>query len=179
MHRVLDKFGLRHVRLFGFDSFEGLPTSTHPDDKDWRVGAFKSDYRFTREFLTRNRVDWNRVSLTKGFFSETLTDQFRQRADLKKTSLIMVDCDMYLSAKQALDFCAPHIQDRAVIFFDDWNAGQLADKGQGERRAFEEFLAENPHLKAEELGAYNSGDGHPYAKVFKVVSHRSQPRSPG
>lgn len=172
MHRVLEKFGLRHVRLFGFDSFEGLPASSHPDDKVWGPGRYKSNYRFTQEYLAENGVDAKRAKLTKGFFSDTLNDDFRQASGLKKASLIMVDCDMYVSAKEALEFCVPYIQDRAVIFFDDWNSGnQLAERGEGERRAFEEVLSKNPQLRAEEFGSY-SCKGQQNAKVFKVIVDR-------
>ena len=32
----------------------------------------------------------------------------------------MIDCDIYSSARTALDFCGPLIRDRAVLVFDDW-----------------------------------------------------------
>lgn len=172
MHRLLKENGLKHVRLFGFDSFEGLPPSDHPDDSVWGPGEFRSDYKFAKEFLTKNGVDWGRVILEKGWFSDTCTPEFRARHRLTKASFIMIDCDMYLSAKQALDFCAALVQDHAIVFFDDWNSGGfLAERGQGEKRAFDELLAANPRLVAEEFGAYNY-KGRPHAKVFKVSVKR-------
>ena len=52
MYRELEAMRLNRVRLFGFDSFEGLPASDAPDDGGtWEPGAFKSDYspsRFSR-----------------------------------------------------------------------------------------------------------------------------------
>ena len=167
MHKVLDELGVRHTRLFGFDSFEGLPESLHPDDKVWGAGEFKSSYAYAREFLTERGVDWNRVFLTKGWFSDTLIPSFIQQERLKKAGLIMVDCDMYVSAKQALDFCGPLIQDEAIVFFDDWNSGGLAEGGQGEKRAFDEFLKQNPGFQTEEFGAY-AYKGKPNAKVFRI-----------
>jgi hypothetical protein len=167
MHRVLDKHALPHVRLFGFDSFEGLPPSEHPDDKAWAAGQFRSSYMFAKEFLNRQGVNWKRVHLEKGWFSDTLTGDFRRKHALTKASLIMIDCDMYLSSKQALDFCAPLIKDHAIMFFDDWNSGKLADRGEGEKRAFDEMLLNNPQLVAEEFGRYTC-QGKPQAKVFKV-----------
>src|ERR1041384_5764847 len=39
MHRVLEEFGLRHVRMFGFDSWEGLPPSARDEDNGtWNPG---------------------------------------------------------------------------------------------------------------------------------------------
>ena len=172
MHRTLDQFNLKQVRLFGFDSFEGLPPSEYPDDRVWGAGEFKSSYKFAKEFLSKNGVDWNRVNLEKGWFSDTLTPEFSRKHAVTKASLIMVDCDMYLSAKQALEYCAPLIKDHAILFFDDWNSGDfLAERGEGEKRAFDEFLAANPRFVAEEFGSY-SYKGRPHAKVFKVsVKH--------
>ena len=168
MHKVLDQFGLNHVRLFGFDSFDGLPKSEHPDDVVWGEGEFKSSFAFAKQYLSKNGVDWKRVTLEKGWFCDTLTEDFRRKHQLKKASLIMVDCDMYLSAKQTLDFCVPLIQDHAIVFFDDWNSGEgLAERGQGEKRAFDEILAANPHFVAEEFGRY-SYKGRPHARIFKV-----------
>jgi len=57
----------------------------------------------------------------------------------------MIDCDLYSSAKQALDFCAPLIVGQTIIFFDDWGGGTSLDKENlGEKRAFLEFLQANP-----------------------------------
>jgi hypothetical protein len=66
----------------------------------------------------------------------------------------MVDCDIYASTKPALAFCAPLIGDEAVVFFDDWFSGGLADRNEGEKRAFEEFLSAHPEFKAEDFGDY-------------------------
>ena len=74
---------------------------------------------------------------------------------------------MYLSAKEALDYCADLIDDQAVIFFDDWNTANLADKNMGEKRAFDEFLDENPKFEVEEFGAY-SAYGSLNGKIFLV-----------
>ena len=49
----------------------------------------------------------------------------------------------------ALRFCAPLIRDRAVIVFDEWSTG----RGTGERRAFEEFMAEHTELEAYPVAA--------------------------
>jgi O-methyltransferase len=141
MYRELQTRGLRHVRLFGFDSFEGLPVSTEPDDAGWVPGAYRSEYEFALQILKDERVEPARVLLTRGWFSDTLTPELSIRNNLSKASVIMVDCDQYLGAKQALTFCAPLIKDHAFILFDDWNSGNLAARGLGQKRAFGEFLS--------------------------------------
>ena len=164
MHRVLEELALHDIRLFGFDSFEGLPaTASTDDDGNWFPGQFSADYELTHRILTLGKVNWNRVFLVKGWFSDTLNDELIDKFQLRKASVIMIDCDMYLSAKQALDFCAPLIQDDCLLFFDDWNSGGLAEKNLGEKRAFTEFLTEHPYFNANEIESYTTN-----AKVFWV-----------
>lgn len=158
MHRALAGAGASRTRLFGFDSFEGLPAIAAEDDGGlWPPGAFDSDIDFTKALLTRAGVDWTRTFLVKGWFSDTLTEKLVQEQQIEKASLIMVDSDIYTSAKEALSFCAPLIKDQSVIFFDDWNSGALAERNLGEKKAFDEFLAEHPEFIAEPLPAYSEG----------------------
>jgi hypothetical protein len=173
MHRVLEDFGLQDVRLFGFDSFEGLPPIAATDSGGrWRPGAFKSTLDFTTQVLEDAGVDWQRVLLTKGFFEATLNDETKEAHAIRKAGVIMVDCDLYQSAKEALEFCEPLILDRSVVFFDDWYP--LALKGMGEKKAFDEFLARYPTLEATELY-----DFEPNGKVFLVSRcHPATERSP-
>lgn len=171
MHQVLHDLEYDQVRLFGFDSFEGLPETAKTDDGGmWYPGQFNSDYKVTRKFLNDNGVNWQKTFLVKGWFSDVLTDQLIHQYNLQKASLIMIDCDMYLSAKEALDFCAPLIKDHAIIFFDDWNTAGLAKKNMGEKCAFDEFLEENPKFEAEEFSTY-SYYGSPNGKIFLVSNN--------
>ncbi len=166
MYDELLRAGLNHVRLFGFDSFEGFPVD---EENYWETGECSADYDKVVTSLTRRDIDWKRVSLTRGFFTETLNDSLRAKHDLQKVSMIMIDCDLYSAAKEALDFCGPLIHDEAIIFFDDWNP--LAKENKGEKRAFDEFLQENPNLKAEAIGEYSWQPGDLLGKVFRV--HRT------
>lgn len=159
MHQALDRTALRHVRLFGFDSFEGLPPEAAREG--WNPGDFKSTLGATRRNLTRAGVEWDRVRLVKGWFRETLTDASRDQLGLRRASLIMVDCDIYAAARECLHFCAPLIGDHAVLFFDDWD---MDSNGAGEKKAFAEFLAEHPEFHAEPLRSYL-----PTARVFLVT----------
>jgi O-methyltransferase len=166
-----NQVGAQHVRLFGFDSFEGLPRDAHLCDHGlWRAGSFRMDERFARKFLTEEGVDWNRVTLVKGWFNETLTDVLLRSLSIRKASILMVDCDTYASTKTVLPFCAPLIDDHAAIFFDDWHADGLAEKNLGEKRAFDEFLEQHPEFTVEDFGDYGN-----YSKVF-IVSRSSATR---
>lgn len=180
MWRALQCVGLGSVRLFGFDSFEGLPAKT-PEDSElpWEAGTFKSDYGLVQDLLEKQGVDSDRVFLVKGWYQHTLNEDLRQRHKIAKACIIMIDCDFYSSAKEALNFCGPLIQDEVMIFFDDWDAGiGLADRDLGEKAAFDEFLREHPDLSAQEFGTYYHTEMGPRSalvnssKIFLVTRRR-------
>jgi predicted esterase len=153
--RETEAMGLRQMRLFGFDSFQGLPEAAATDDEGkWKPGAWRSELEFTEAVLDAEGVDRSRTFLVPGWFSETCNAETAHRYNITKASVIMVDCDIYTSTKEALDFCAPFIKDQALMLFDDWNTGDLAAKNLGERKAFEEWLAEWGCFRAEPFGTY-------------------------
>ena len=158
VHRALNRKGLSHVRLFGFDSFEGLPPEAA--NEGWKPGAFKSTLPATRRYLTAAGVDWNRVALVRGWFNDTLNPETRARLNLHRVSLIMVDCDTHSSSRDALWFSRSLIQDRAIVFLDDWETHENA----GQQRAFQQFLTEFPEFSAESLPTYA-----PLARTFLVT----------
>jgi O-methyltransferase len=156
MSRVLKELEVEDVRLFGFDSFEGFPDAVATDDEGvWgRSGDYRSDYEWTVEFLNSRHVDWNQITLVKGWFSDTLNGDLMDKHNISNVSITLVDCDLYSSAKKALDFCAPLIRKETVIVFDDWHYSGLAERNMGEKRAFDEFLNDNSHLSAQKFENY-------------------------
>lgn len=151
VHDSLQEAGLGHIRLFGFDSFQGLP-ETAEREGIWSNGQYRADLEFTRDRLRQNGVDLDRAVLVPGFFSETLSDELVAEHGIESASLIMIDCDLYSSAREALDFCEPLIRDEALVLFDDWHS---TAPDEGEQRAFNEFLEKNPHFEAEPYEAYS------------------------
>jgi O-methyltransferase len=160
VYQVLNEKGLLHNRLFGFDSFKGMPAEAA--NEGWRAGQYHSTLGATRRYLRKRGVDADRTCLVKGWFADTLKPEKVSEYDIDHASLIMIDCDIYSASKDALDFCAPLIRSAAVIMFDDW--GWRSDKNLiGQREAFEEFLANNPDFTADPLPAY-----HRAARAFMV-----------
>lgn len=169
MDGALKELDVTGMRMFGFDSFEGLPAEASDDDGGhWRPGMYRSDLDSTHSYLSRRKVDWSRVTLVKGWFDETLTFDLVARHGIEKAGVIMIDCDIYSAASVALEFCAPIIRDEAIVFFDDW--GPLAERDLGEKRAFDEFLREHPELGATEIESYG-GD----SKAFLIRRHLAGP----
>lgn len=68
---------------------------------------------------------------------------------IRRTSIVMVDSDLYSSAAAALRAVGPLIDRAAIVFFDDWHSNDLAARGLGESRAFDEWLRDQPALRAE------------------------------
>lgn len=164
MFEVLENHGLNHVRLFGFDSFEGLPRVAAIDTSNyWQPGDFASSLEYTSRRLTRKGVDWNRTFLVKGWYADTLTPTLIEQHEIRKASIIMVDCDLYSSTLDSLNFCSRLIKDTSVVIFDDW-----CEEDKGEKKAFREFLENNPHLESRALGEYK-----PAGKLFVVTNRKS------
>jgi hypothetical protein len=139
MDRLRRELGLS-FRLFGFDSFEGLPALAAGDE-------------------------------SLGWYEKILTPALVRKYDLAKVSLIMIDCDLYSSTQTALEFSAPLIEDEAIVFFDDWDGGTgLAERGEGEARAYFEFLDRHPEFSSEEFDTYyhTEMDPPPESKVFRI-----------
>ena len=54
MWDALKEMDLGHVRMFGFDSFEGMPdVASTDDDGHWKPGEFAAPYELTKERLAR------------------------------------------------------------------------------------------------------------------------------
>ena len=165
MYRALEREGLHAVRLLGFDSFEGFPPEAAT--QGWLPGDARSTLSATQRYLVDKGVDMARVTLTKGWFKDTLTAETKDRLAVVKASLVMIDCDIYSASRDALLFCGALIHDSAIIFFDDW--GWMSDIGQiGQKEAFNDFLAAFPQLIPEPLPAYL-----PQARVFLVTRRQA------
>ncbi len=152
MYRAAERAGMARLRLVGFDSFEGMPdTDEGENDPRWTAGGLASDIESTKRNLARMRVPLDQVDLVPGWFQDSLTEPTRERLGLERAALVMVDCVIESSARIALDFCVPLIHERTLIYFDDWATNDFADRGLGERAAFEAWLADHPEFSAEEV----------------------------
>ena len=160
MYRAATRVGASGLRLVGFDSFQGMPESVETEDNPrWAAGTLHSDLELTRRNLARLNVPLDRVDLVPGWYEESLTDETRNRLGLERAAVVMVDCVFSSSTRVALEFCAPLVRDRTIVFFDDWAAVDLADRGLGEQAAFEAWLAEHAEMNAEELPALSYKGG--------------------
>jgi len=129
---------LKHpeTNFYGFDSFEGLP-------ENWRVvtkDEFKVDHL--------PQIPDARVSLVKGWFSETLPG-FVQGFVPRPSLVLHLDADLYSSTVVVLRAMRPYMKPGTILIFDEF-----FDR-EHELKAFDEFLAETG-LKVECIGATQS-----------------------
>jgi hypothetical protein len=96
------------ARLFGFDSFEGLPD-------DWTAAAGRGHFSIGGE---PPRVDDDRVEFVKGWFNDSLPSFDLPSHD---RLFINVDSDLYSSAATVLGWVAPHFDVGDFLYFDEFH----------------------------------------------------------
>jgi hypothetical protein len=128
-HKLADK------KVYGFDSFEGLPEAWTANQLK---GAFKVD----------NIPDVNpNVELVVGWFDASLPKFVA--AHTSSVSLLHIDCDLYSSTKTVLDTLNDRIVAGTVIVFDEYF--NYKEWRLHEFKAFEEFCESNK-VKYEYIG---------------------------
>jgi predicted O-methyltransferase YrrM len=112
-------------KVYGFDSFEGLPET-------WRPGFQKGAFATKQLPPVRSNVE-----LIVGYFDRTLPDFLDNHAG-QPVSFMHVDCDLYSSTQTVLHCLKDRIGPGAIIVFDEYYnypGWQLH-----EFRAFQEFI---------------------------------------
>jgi hypothetical protein len=158
--------GIAQRRLWLFDSFEGLPTSTHPADLTsphvetgvwcWRVEPGKGPTPESMLKLCTPHLDQARISIVPGWYKDTLASI----PAATKFAFVHVDCDLYESTYQVLDHLLGHdmISDGCALYFDDWYSNRGSPKF-GEQKAFADIRAKyglTPANRVTDWGAYGT-----------------------
>ena len=126
------KFG-GNRKVFGFDSFEGLPSPKEIDGeqaKEWD-GLLKVTVQEAEENLATMGAS---ATLIKGLFSETLK---ASRDKVEKIAILRLDGDWYESTMTCLDSLYDLVVPGGYIIIDDYG------HWQGCRQATDDFRAKN------------------------------------
>lgn len=144
-----------------FDSFQGLPAITDSSDKDmqhvksgvWGEGYFKDLSKEQLHKLVSKSLPTDQISIHDGWFKDTLPDIPKET----KFSMLHIDCDLYLSTLDVLDYCLSNqlISQGAIICFDDWNCN-FASNDHGQRKAWWEMI-EKFGIEYSDCGLYGWG----------------------
>ena len=177
---------LRSSRMWGFDSFRGLPDedlkhSTHTTA--FQPGMFSSDPR--SEKLARELPN---AKFVAGFYNESLRQPgLVRRLGLAPARYVDVDVDLYSSTRDLLTFLFRHrlMVPGSVIGYDDWwshacatNAdAQLGPLSQGEGLAHVEAAREfNVSFACLAGGCRRASQPcNAFGAIFLVVSIGQQP----
>ena len=140
-----------HSFLWGFDSFEGLPTQKSKIH-NWATGKYKAD---PREKLLADLGGPNAIGFVKGFYNESLADGeiLSNRLGMKPAKYVDIDADLYSSTLEALRFLfrSKLIRPGTIIGYDDFmsftcdvKASKEVHTGieDGEARAHAEIAAQ-------------------------------------
>lgn len=131
------------VVCHGFDSFEGLPASDDPRDKqsdvggDWLQGQYRGRYEELSSYLTSKYSNWR---LHKGWFEDTLTPGFLESLRVHKPILVWIDCDYYTSARLVMERLMPYLPNGCVVYFDEYEFN-FGSRFTGEARLVHEINA--------------------------------------
>lgn len=132
-------------KIYGFDSFEGLPTDWDTGDKVLKAGTFGLKQKEAKIPVLKN------VVVYKGLFKQILPTFKQQVLKDNAIALLHIDSDTYDSAKDALTILQENIKPGTIIVFDEFYNYPNFD--QHEWKAFQEFMTEH-HLHAEYI-AFN------------------------
>ena len=123
IHHIADLFPNRKV--FGFDSFEGLPEAWHNE----AAGSYSAGGRIPRAP--------DNVEFVVGWFDQTLPG-FKLKHK-EPIALINVDCDLYSATKTIFDELNSQIVPGSVIVFDEYIINKTWR--EDEFKAFQEWVA--------------------------------------
>jgi O-methyltransferase len=114
--------------IYGLDTFSGHP---YTDSKAHYKGRYKDvDYSTLKDIISSLKLD--NIRLVAGLFKDSFISLNNERF-----CFAHVDCDLYESTKEALEFLLPRMSYNAIIYFDDYNSQAT---GEFVQKAISEFI---------------------------------------
>jgi len=133
------------LKIFAFDSFEGLPQSEVNEDKHvlWSKGDFSCSQKdIKKKIKNLNIKNMPDITYIEGFFDKTLTDSLKEKMIQTPPAIITIDVDYYSSTKTILNWLKPILPSGTIFYFDDiWPFH--GNPNYGELKAIREFNEED------------------------------------
>ena len=107
------------LKMWGFDSFRGLPVETADvQNSDFAPGSYSSSL----SVQTVKAKVGGQVDFVVGFYNETLTATLANERAMAPAFLVDIDADLYTSSFQALDwmFAQGLVRPGTLVGYDDW-----------------------------------------------------------
>lgn len=144
---VLDFLAQRPC-FYGFDTFAGMPANAEGDDS-LAIGSFFATQAQARARCAAVGLYEPDLQLVPGLFADNAA-----AIGLQQAAIVHLDCDLYASARDALELIAPRLVQGSVLLCDDYDLFR-ADRQRGERRALQE-CAERHGIEFETWFAYGA-----------------------
>jgi len=144
------------LTFIGVDSFEGLPEEVMSDDYGvWHAGQFRCSQALAISCLQRRGVNLDKVQLYKSWYRDLDKTVLADELSANRIRVVMIDCDAYSSARDALHFVTPYLTGPTVFLFDDWRLHDLDLRNGGEYKAFAEWVDQHPDFVIKPFIRYN------------------------
>jgi len=134
--------------FYGFDSFSGMPENDEGEDT-LATGTFLATEQNTAALCAAAGLKPPRLRLVPGLFSENA-----QAIGAAPAAIVHLDCDLYLSTRDALNMIGPRLVQGSVLLCDDHDLFR-ASNDKGQRRALREFVQQG-HVELEPWFAYGA-----------------------
>jgi hypothetical protein len=139
------RYRLNSMNFWAFDSFEGLPPSESHSNSLWSSGALATSELTFKSLVNNHGLFVDNVKIIKGFYNQSLTNDFAKKMldEENKIAMVTVDCDLYESAVPVFKFISNLIQPGTIIYIDDVFVGNKGQISFGVWKAWEEFIVES------------------------------------
>ncbi|EPA05311.1 class I SAM-dependent methyltransferase [Candidatus Nitrosarchaeum limnium] len=107
-------------KIYAVDWFKGLPYSDEFGNTDEKKKAKGRLNDTSKEFVESKFKQFNvddKIIVVDGLFEETLYEKLND----KVFSFVFIDCDLYKSAKFALEYIDNHLEKDGIVFLHDYS----------------------------------------------------------
>jgi O-methyltransferase len=102
-----------HRKVYGLDTFEGLPKEHFKEGECHAPGGFACGFDYVQSFVTRSVTN---VELVRGLFPDSA-----QPLDLKQVAFCHLDIDYGEGTRLALEWLHPRLVPGGIVVLDDWD----------------------------------------------------------
>ena len=169
----LDMKNKSYKKMWGFDSFTGLPKEKEGFDRyvGHNPGSYSSISLYSDSIdntieIIKNGINNPRLELIPGYYKDILNKKLTCDKDFNVASFVDVDVDLYDSTVDVLKFLFKNklTVPGTIFYFDDW--GAVEEYTSGESLAWKE-LTECYNIQYKEI--FSIGNMPYIQKVFKQI----------
>jgi len=149
-------FGNTDCEFIGFDSFKGFGEIKKEDENP---GFTNQIFSVNEEKVLKNIkkcAKEQKMRIVEGFYKNTIANKTTKDLNIDNARVVLIDCDLKESARLALEFIKPSIQEGTIILFDDF-VYYKGNENKGEYGAFVDFQKKYPKISFKRIFDYGYG----------------------